>query len=153
MVKFLCICQSENKSEKRQTNKRKNATTTMRENVEKRCSTQRANDKFSLAFWQLVLAGFLFSFFSILTFGYFWACLPFVLVLIFVFRFRCDWRLKKKCFMHRPSKANEQCDTDCRQNAHALARLGCFLAGSQPRFDDSVLKITGWGILIKTLNV
>lgn len=63
MVKFLCICQSENKSEKRQTNKRKNATTTMRENVEKRCSTQRANDKFSLAFWQLVLAGFLSFFF------------------------------------------------------------------------------------------
>lgn len=109
----------------------------------KRCSTQRANDKFSLAFWQLVLAGFcwFFLFWLLVIFGL--VCLLF-LFWFFLFRFRCE-RLKKKCFMHRPSKANEQCDTDCRQNAHALARLGCFLAGSQPRFDDSVLKITGRG--------
>lgn len=133
MVKFLCICQSENKSEKRQTNKRKNATT-MREHW-KRCSTQRVNDKFSLAFWQLVLEFFFLCFAFWLFLGLFGFCS------CFDFCFAFAWRLKRNATCRR-SKANEQCDTVCGQNAHTLARLGCFLAGSQPRFDDRVLKIT-----------
>lgn len=63
----------------------------MRRGERRKRSTQRVNDKFSLAFWQLV-----FSFFFYVIFG--------LVLLLFFFLFTDFLSTKKKCFMQSQAK-------------------------------------------------